>query len=120
MGAGASNRAGISLLDDDQSRRNSGGNDAIAAALRSLFVKELDELPAELDAMAGNADYCALRDRLHRLDASAGICGTPQLAEACRTLRKQINADTEWPARAIEDFLAASGQTLAALRNSLE
>ena len=120
MGAGASDRAGISLLDDDQSRRNSGGNDAIAAALRSLFVKELDELPAELDAMAGNADYCALRDRLHRLDASAGICGTPQLAEACRILRMQISTDAQWPTRAIEDFLAASGQTLAALRNSLE
>ncbi|TXI78222.1 MAG: response regulator [Dokdonella sp.] len=120
IGHDAIGGAGVCLLDEEQSRRSSGGNDAIAAALRTLFVKELDELPVEMDVMAGNADLSALRDRLHRLDASAGICGTPLLAEACRTLRKQINADAQWPARAILDFLAASEHTLAALRNSLE
>ena len=97
MGAGASNRAGISLLDDDQSRRNSGGNDAIAAALRSLFVKELDELPAELDAMAGNADFCALRDRLHRLDASAGIF-LPQAG------KRWPHLETRWSKTRLSDY----------------
>lgn len=120
IGPDAIGGAGVCLLDETQSLRSSGGNKVIAAALRTLFVKELEELPAELDVMAGNADFSALRDRLHRLDASAGICGTPRLAEACRTLRKQITADAKWPARAIEDFLAASGQTLVVLRNSLE
>lgn len=107
------------LLDEAQSLTHSGGNIAIAVALRTLFIKELDQLPEELEQFAGNLDQSALRDRLHRLDASAGICGTPQLAEACRTLRSRIGDQAQWPFLAIAEFLSTCEKTREALKNLL-
>jgi hypothetical protein len=120
MDHGASDRAGISLLDDDQSRQNSGGNDAIAAALRSLFVKELDELPAELDDR-----WPAVRIFAPCVIACTGWMHLPAFVVrrswprpaaffACRSHRCSSGNACH------EDLLAASEQTLAALRDSLE
>lgn len=106
-------------LDEEQSRLSSGGDSAIAAALRTLFIKELEELPDELEQYKCNMDFRALRDRLHRLDASAGICGTPQLAEANRVLRSQLDAELEWPAVGIREFLTSCERTRVALNHRL-
>lgn len=93
-------------LDDEQARRAAGGDAAIVAALRGLFVTELDALPAEIAAIAARNDRDALRERLHRLDASAGFCGVPALVVASARLRDRLAADTGWPASAVAEFLA--------------
>ncbi|MBA8886062.1 CheY-like chemotaxis protein/HPt (histidine-containing phosphotransfer) domain-containing protein [Dokdonella fugitiva] len=93
-------------LDDEQARRAAGGDEAIVAALRGLFVGELEALPAEVEAFAARDDREALRDRLHRLDASAGFCGVPALVAASARLRNLLDG-AAWPAQGVADFLAA-------------
>lgn len=102
-------------LDDASALAAVGGDRSILAALRGLLVAELDALPAELDVFAADADTAALRDRLHRLDASAGFCGAPALARASETLRAALNAENVWPKAAVADFIAAC----AAVRTKL-
>lgn len=97
---------GSDALDDEQARRAAGGDMAIVAALRALFVGELAALPAEIEAMAQRDDRDALRERLHRLDASAGFCGVPALIAAAARLRSLLDGTT-WPTEGIADFLAA-------------
>lgn len=101
-------------LDDAQALSAAGGDAAIVAALRGLFADELDTLPAEIAAMAAAADIAALRERLHRLDASAGFCGTPALQAAIARLRARLDA-TSWPHDAIAPFLGACARVRAAL-----
>ncbi|TCO40308.1 response regulator [Dokdonella fugitiva] len=98
--------ADADALDDEQARRAAGGDAAIVAALRSLFAAELDALPAEIAAIAARADHDALRERLHRLDASAGFCGVPALVAASARLRDRLAAGAGWPASAVAEFLA--------------
>jgi CheY-like chemotaxis protein/HPt (histidine-containing phosphotransfer) domain-containing protein len=93
-------------LDDEQARRAAGGDLAIVAALRGLFVAELEALPTEIAAIAARGDREALRDRLHRLDASAGFCGVPALVAASARLRARLG-EAQWPSPAVADFLAA-------------
>jgi CheY-like chemotaxis protein/HPt (histidine-containing phosphotransfer) domain-containing protein len=92
-------------LDDEQARRAAGGDEAIVAALRGLFVGELEALRAEMEAFAARDDRAALRDRLHRLDASAGFCGVPALVAASARLRGLLDG-VAWPAQGVADFLA--------------
>lgn len=105
-------------LDDASALAAVGGDRSILASLRGLLVAELDALPAELDALATRADTTALRDRLHRLDASAGFCGTPSLVGAGATLRAALDTENVWPTAAIVDFLAACAAVRARLVNS--
>src|SRR5262249_7614100 len=84
-------------LDDARALAVTGGDPSILAALRGLLIGELDGLPAEIAAFAERNDVAALRDRLHRLDASAGFCGAPALTQACATLRAAFDAGTDWP-----------------------
>jgi HPt (histidine-containing phosphotransfer) domain-containing protein len=97
---------GGDALDDEQARRAAGGDMAIVVALRALFVGELEALPAEIEAMALRGDREALRERLHRLDASAGFCGVPALIAAAARLRSLLDGPT-WPTKGVADFLAA-------------
>lgn len=106
---------GTATLDDALALETTGGDASIVAALRSLFAIELDALPAEIESYAGVQDFPALRDRLHRLDASAGFCGAPVLGEATRNLRAQLVLDGTWPDAAIDALLAAVRQTRGAL-----
>lgn len=103
------------LLDDAMAARTTGGNAAIITALRGLFAGELDALAEELDQFAANNDRVALVDRLHRLDASAGFCGAPALAQAISALREQLEVDSMWPTQAIANFLSTCMETRAAL-----
>ena len=82
--------------------------------VRGLLVAELDALPAELAAVSASGDVAALRDRLHRLDASAGFCGAPALASAGAALRAAIEDDTV-PPDAVAVFLTACADVRAAL-----
>ena len=95
----------IETLDDPRALAAAGGDAAIVHALRGLLARELDALPAELAVIAAKRTAPELRDRLHRLDASAGFCGVPALLEAATTLRTALDAPA-WPDRAITGFLA--------------
>jgi len=86
--------ADLPLLDDAAACRSLGSSESVTA-LRQLFLGELDSLPQELDACLALQDLAGLRDRLHRLCASAGFCGAAQLEHACRRLRSRlVNAST--------------------------
>ena len=95
------------FLDEAHALRAAGGDAAIVDALRALFVCELEALPGELAAIGASADADALRERLHRLDASAGLCGVPALADAAATLRSRLD-EPRWPAGPLNDFVAVS------------
>jgi CheY-like chemotaxis protein len=105
-------------LDDARALVATGGDASILAALRGLLIAELDALPAELADMCARGDAAALRDRLHRLDASAGFCGAPALARAGAKLRAALAAPA-WPETAIADFLAACAEVRARLAASV-
>ncbi|NCT66277.1 MAG: response regulator [Rhodanobacteraceae bacterium] len=102
-------------LDDAQALRAAGGDAAIVAALRGLLAAELDALPGELAAFGAQHDTAALRDRLHRLDASAGFCGVPLLTQAAARLRAALEASA-WPDADIAAFLARCAQARMLLR----
>jgi CheY-like chemotaxis protein/HPt (histidine-containing phosphotransfer) domain-containing protein len=104
------------LLDHALALEKAGGSETVVAALRQLLDGELQALPAEIGDFARNADRKALLERLHRLEASAGFCGTPSLAQAVATLRAKIDAGSAWPDSALVDFLAVCARTREALR----
>jgi CheY-like chemotaxis protein len=105
-------------LDDAQAFAAAGGNATIVSALRGLLVAELDALPGEVAAMSASGDVAALRDRLHRLDASAGFCGAPALASASAVLRAAIEDDTVLP-DAVARFLAACSEVRVLLARAV-
>jgi HPt (histidine-containing phosphotransfer) domain-containing protein len=83
-------------------------------ALRDLFARELEALPAEIAAIAARRDKVAMRDRLHRLDASAGFCGAPAVVRAAAMLRQLLDGEA-WPERGVADFLAVGERARARL-----
>lgn len=93
-------------LDDDQALRAAGGDRGIVDALRALLRQELLALPRELADLALARDTAALRDRLHRLEASAGFCGVPGLTGAIAALHKALDAGTGWPDDGLAEFRA--------------
>lgn len=93
-------------LDDPQALRTSGGDAAVVGALRALLHQELTALPRELVDVAAAEDRTALRDRLHRLAASAGFCGVPALTTAIDSLQGALEADPDWPETALAEFRA--------------
>ena len=104
--AAAASTSSAEQLDERGALTAAGGDAAIVVALRSLLVGELDALPAELADLEARGDIVGLRDRLHRLDASAGFCGAPALARAGAALRAALDAQPDWPRAACVDFLA--------------
>lgn len=101
------------VFDDDQGLTGVGGDKGIMVALRRLLAGELDALPGEIATHAANKDSEALRERLHRLDASAGFCGATRLAKAARELRRDLDNKAGWPEGAISALLDASAETRA-------
>lgn len=91
-------------LDDVRAMTVAGGDAAMVAALRGLLAGELERLPAELAAIGARGDEEALRERLHRVDASAGFCGVPALARAASILRDAARSPA-WTQAALDDFL---------------
>jgi CheY-like chemotaxis protein len=107
-------------MDRTQALRAVGGDHATADALRTLFLRELDELPRELAAITQAGDHAALRDRLHRLDASAGFCGAPGLIQATAALRGSLTTDGAVASGTIERFLAICSRVRAQLAQDAE
>jgi CheY-like chemotaxis protein/HPt (histidine-containing phosphotransfer) domain-containing protein len=105
-------------LDDASALAATGGDASILAALRGLLIAELDALPAEIIDFGARGDVAALHDRLHRLDASAGFCGAPALADACAALRTAFDTGAEWPFAATEAFLSTCADVRAQLVKS--
>ncbi|MET0225886.1 MAG: response regulator [Dokdonella sp.] len=101
-------------LDDRQALSAAGGDASIVAALRSLFAAELDTLPTEIAAYAQRQDTNALRERLHRLDASAGFCGATALRRAASVLRAALEEST-WPGTTVAEFLRICAHVRAQL-----
>ncbi len=93
------------LLDDATALAAVGGDRMILTALRELLIGELDTLPAEVADWSKHLDEHALRDRLHRLEASAGFCGTPDLRAAIAKLRAALPHNHEWPDGPLTNFL---------------
>ena len=76
-----------------------------------LLIDELDALPNEMRLLRAAADPTAIRDRLHRLDASAGFCGTPALALAIADLRRDHEHARFCSDDSIDRFLRVCMQT---------
>jgi CheY-like chemotaxis protein len=112
---GAETTASGVLLDESMAAQKTGGDAAIVAALRKLLAAELDALPGEVHLFERDADTAALRDRLHRLEASAGFCGASALALAIDRLRDRLERDSVWPEPAVADLLRVSAETRLAL-----
>ena len=102
------------VLDDAQALAAVGGDAGIVTALRGLFASELEALPNELAAFAQCENASALRDRLHRLDASAGFCGVPALVKAAAALRDALE-EPGWPHTAVSRFVAVCARARAQL-----
>lgn len=91
-------------IDEQRALHVAGGDPAIAVALRGLLAQELEALPAQLQRYTGQADADALRELLHRLDASAGICGVPPLRDAIAHVRGGLDG-ARWPVTEIADLV---------------
>lgn len=102
------------LLDDAAAERRLGSRDTVQA-LRRLFAAELQALPQELDDCLAAADATALRERLHRLAASAGFCGAARLETAIRTLRRELDHGAAPQRETVQPLRDTAAATLALL-----
>ena len=101
---------GADDLDDEQARRAAGGDAGIVASLRGLFATELEALPAQVAGFGARNDVVALRERLHRLEASAGFCGASTLTRAIAAVRHALEG-AQWPTAAVATLLEVSERT---------
>lgn len=101
-------------LDDTAGLRSSGDQHTLQA-LRQLLRDELEMLDAQLPALA-NA-HADLVERLHRLRASCGFCGAPELSDAAAVLQGEACECTP-SGPAIARFRAVLRATQQALRAS--
>lgn len=105
------------VLDDTAALRALGGNPATVARLRGLFA---GELPLQLDAIRGGfeaRDAQALAGQLHRLQASCGFCGAPELALAGRQLAQSLQLG-RFSGPDLDAFMMAARRLLATLVES--
>lgn len=106
------------LLDDAAALPRIGGDSGILRVLRNLFVDELIMLPAEFERLRQSRDHNALHERLHRLQASAGICGASALASACSAMRNCIDIANVTMESSLDEVQRIAAATLAALRDA--
>ena len=92
-------------FDDTSALASVGGDPATLRVLRGLLAMELDALPAEIDELHATHDIDGLLDRLHRLQASAGFCGTPGLMTAATRLRGELARANVWDDAAVGQFM---------------
>ena len=110
LGTASAALTGADDLDDEQAHRAAGGDAAIVASLRGLFAAELEALPAQIAGFGVRNDMAALRERLHRLEASAGFCGAPTLTRAIAAVRTALESPL-WPTAAVATLLEVSERT---------
>jgi CheY-like chemotaxis protein len=104
------------LLDDAAALTTIGGDADALRALRAMLVQELATLQADL--ASANADPVLLRERLHRLRASCGFCGTPSLAAAAAALDHALHANSDTAPAELRAFAMCCTLTLEALHNA--
>lgn len=86
-----SDNAATPVWDDDAALAALHGQAAHVDALRKLFRDELPAMQAAVHDAVSADDAQALREVLHRLDASCGFVGARQLAVAVKDLRLAAN-----------------------------
>ncbi|HEY9130931.1 MAG TPA: response regulator [Dyella sp.] len=104
------------VLDDTQAIASS-GDAQVMQALRGLMREELLQLEREWDGMAQNP--ARLRERLHRLLASCGFCGTALLAARTALLQQQLVGGQVPTPGSIAGFRSALRATIDALQDSV-
>lgn len=107
----ASMRCGKSpVWDDDAALRALNGHRAHVDAMRGLFAQELPQAAMRVSAALANRDAAALRDELHKLQASCGFVGAARLGDGVAGLR-----DAPESAEAVARFEGALQDTLSSL-----
>jgi CheY-like chemotaxis protein len=106
--------AGDDLLDDAQALASS-GDEHVMRALRGLMRDELLQLDLEWEELA--QDAIRLRDRLHRLLASCGFCGTASLATQTLLLQQHLTRGQALASGPVAGFRSTLLATIEALRS---
>ena len=100
----------LPVWDDDAALRAMNGHRAHVDAMRGLFSQELPQVAMRVSAALANRDTNALRDELHKLQASCGFVGAARLGGAIAGLR-DAPASTEAAAQfegALQDTLSSA------------
>jgi len=105
----------IADLDDRSALVAIGGDRAALQALRGMLARELVDLQADIEANA--LETLPLLDRLHRLRASCGFCGTHKLAAATIALEQALRTTPAEAAAQHGQFLTRCAETIALLKN---
>jgi CheY-like chemotaxis protein len=104
---------GEDLLDDTQALASS-GDEHVMRALRGLMRDELLQLDREWEELA--QDSVRLRERLHRLLASCGFCGTASLATQTLLLQQHLMRGQAVASGPVAGFRSTLLATIDALR----
>lgn len=99
----------LPIWDDAVALRALNGNAAHVAAMRGLFLQELDATAARMMAAVAAGDVAALGEDLHRLRAACGFVGAALLAAAVEALR-----EAPMSSAALAEFEKAARDTLSA------
>lgn len=99
----------LPIWDDALALRALNGNAAHVAAMRGLFLQELDATATRMASAAATGDVAALGEDLHRLRAACGFVGAARLAAAVEALR-----ETPMSSAALAQFDKATRDTLSA------
>ncbi len=100
----------LPVWDDDAALRALNGHRAHVDAMRGLFTQELPLVSLRVSVALASRDTTALRDELHKLQASCGFVGAARLGGAVVNLR-----DAPTSADAAKQFEAALQDTLWSL-----
>lgn len=98
------------VWDDESALRALNGHRAHVEAMRGLFAQELPQVAIRVSAALANRDTTALRDELHKLQASCGFVGAARLGGTIAGLR-----DAPASKEAAAQFEAALQDTLSSL-----
>jgi DNA-binding response OmpR family regulator len=98
----------VPVWDDAVALRALNGNAAHVAAMRGLFLQELDATATRMTTAAAAGDSAMLGEDLHRLRAACGFVGAARLAAAVESLREAPAS----PA-ALAEFESAARATLS-------
>ncbi len=82
----------LPIWDDDAALRALNGHRAHVEAMRGLFAQELPRVSLRVSVALASEDATALRDELHKLQASCGFVGAARLGAAVAGLRDAQDA----------------------------
>lgn len=103
------------LLDDAAALRVLGRKDVVDK-LRSMFERELEAFESSWEPWLAQRKAGLLREALHKLSASAAICGAHALAERIAQFQHAVRNEDWCAAQYVSDALR---QVLAATRSAL-